>query len=116
MNKIRIIDLLNKIAKGEKIEARHKLFRLEYYNSREFLIAYDKSISDFTLGDLIRILNDEVEIIEENEKIEKIDKLDKTVARKDDMFSYYWDDNEEILVDKINELIDAVNELKDSDN
>lgn len=49
-------------------------------------------------------------------KIEELDKLDKTVARKDDMFSYYWDDNEKILVYKINELIDAVNELKDCDN
>ena len=103
---MKIIDLLNKIANGEKIKAMHKLFSLEYYNLSEFHISYDKSINDFTLGDLIRILNDEVEIIEEKKIPEKI--CTNRIINTKDILEF------EMIQNKINaEYTYAINEIID---
>ena len=81
---MKIIELLNKIANGEEIKAKLK-FKLgdiiinyygmnNYSHTPEYDIAYiDKGCTthDFTLGTLIKCLNDEVEIIEEDKKIDK---------------------------------------------
>ena len=75
---MKIIDLLNKIANGEEIKAKLK-FKLgdiiinyygmnNYSHTPEYDIAYiDKGCTthDFTLGTLIKCLNDEIEIIDE---------------------------------------------------
>jgi hypothetical protein len=79
---MKIIDLLNKIANGEEVKAKLK-FKLgdiiityygqdNYYHTPEYNIEYiDKECitHDFTLEMLIKSLNDEVEIIEEEKKI-----------------------------------------------
>lgn len=120
--KIKIIDLLNKIANGEeipeKIKYKNEIYKryqnistnnLYYYqvpNKCKFLIDQLSSAID---------LLDEVEIIEEPKKIEKIK------SNGDEFYSDYIDTwiskNKtdaycEFLMNKINELIDAVNELK----
>ena len=76
---MKVIDLLNKIAKGEEVEAKHRLFDLEYKNLRDFHVSYKENIDYFTLGGLISLLNDEVEVIEEDKKIEKITLLGEEI-------------------------------------
>ena len=90
MNKIRVIDLLNKIANGEKIKA------FEYCGG-----IYELTDSgEYWYGDIYfevstfpRDLNDEVEIIEDK-KLEKIEMQG---------FSLFD------VADKVNEIIDYIN-------
>lgn len=123
---MKIIDVLCKIANGEEIKAKLK-FKLgdiiisyyginNYYHTPEYNIEYiDKGCTthDFTLGMLIKCLNEEVEIIEEDKKIKRIQ------SNGEDLFSEYigeWlheEDNytayDELLMNKINEIVDYLN-------
>lgn len=121
MKTIKIIDLLNKIANGEKppkkinvvtpldintnyiyIKEKHN-YRSEIYTNVWLLENLHKTT-----------LEKEVEIIEEEKEIEKID-IDKNdiswcegnMKTDEDMVDIFLKTK-----DKINELIDAVNELK----
>ncbi len=114
--KIKIIDLLVKIAQREKvpkkIKYKNKIYEryqnittnnLYYYqvpNKNDFLIYQLEAAID---------LLDEVEIIEEDKKIEK---LDDNFSYRLNMKDILWNDNEVIIVNKINELIDEINNLK----
>ena len=103
MNKIRVIDLLNKIAKGEEVPKKIRFNNIEWnkvygeknvcyineYDSDFFLYFFRKNL-DFTL-------NDEVEIIEEEKEIKKLNQSAITLG---------------MCRDKINELIDEINKLK----
>lgn len=104
MNKIRIIDLLNKIANNEETPNKIR-FNGEYYI---YNTSYDdyKSPSTWLLknnnDNLNCFLNDEIEIIEEEKEIEKL-KYKSTNS--------HIEDTKEIIK-KVNELIDVINELK----
>ena len=94
---MKVIDLLNKIAKGEEVPKKIKLEEFEYsFEENEY--------RDFVNGlYLYDRLNNEVEIIEEEKDIEKITN------------AYYHENQDrinEIFKIKINELIDIVKELK----
>ena len=124
MNKIRVIDLLNKIANNEEIPKKIKWENIIYAYSE-----YDKDYLEYPFRDeeyrglfdmrdsiLTQFLNDEVEIIEEPKKIEKIK------SNGDEFYSDYIDawisKNKtdaycEFLMNKINELIDKINNLKE---
>ena len=113
--KIKIIDLLNKIANNEEVPKKIKWgdYELEWeelgYHDYKFL---DTGSHLLFQGFATSVLNYEVEIIEETKKTEKI-------ARCDDIkMTHYGElykptENEEILRIKINELIDEINNLKD---
>ena len=119
MNKIRVIDLLNKIAKGEEVPKKIKYEDIVFdytKRNREGLIYIADEYSNYEDNDNflsphlfwhIEKLNDEVEIIEEDKKIENF------------YFSVYQDqklggrDVVQNLEKKINELIDEVNKLKE---
>ena len=113
--KIKIIDLLNKIANNEEVPEKIMFDEWLYiYNEREKTY-YDKEDRTLWQSYNFKILTDEVEIIEEPKKIEKIksngdefysDYIDTWIS-KDETDAYC-----EFLMNKINELIDAVNELK----
>lgn len=116
--KIKIIDLLNKIANGEegpeKIKYNNEIYKryqnistnnLYYYqvpNKCNFLIDQLSSASD---------LLDEVEIIEEPKKIEKLN-IQLSLNDENTVNHYRANNLECDLAFKINELIDVVNELK----
>ena len=105
---MKIIDLLNKIANGEEnIRVKHKLFELDYINMENMNVYYPEKINSFSLMTFIKILNDEVEIIEEDKKIERI-KWRSSVEHLKQV-----DRNTNEVIDKINEIIDEVNKLKD---
>lgn len=112
--KIKVIDLLNKIANNEKFPKK-----IKYMNS---IWEYEKDghMQDFQneigkcLMEVIPInragLNDEVEIIKEDKKIEKLN----------DKLGLFGDGNTQKIINElnytrtiINELIDEINNLKE---
>ena len=112
--KIRVIDLLNKIANGEEVPKKIKCLGIihEYCEINKFYYTEDGSSlyrEMFTEGNC---LDDEIEIIEEDKEIEYI-KGDYTLPVR------HAKENEAFLAsclfaheDKINELIKVVNVLK----
>ena len=108
MNKLRVIDLLNKIANGEEVPKKFRykgetyIYRTYTFEDGDIMTGYG-----FEDGGWLNIwrdnLNDEVEIIEEDKKVEKIPKKDKN----GDIYLY---SNEALeIIDKINEIIDYIN-------
>ena len=106
MNKIRIIDLLNKIANGEEVPQKIRIGALYmYWDGSAYWDEDGETSFCEVIGSSEYGLNREVEIIEEEKEIRKM------------AFIYKVDDemqngNNERFRDFINELIDAVNELK----
>ena len=106
MNKIRVIDLLNKIANGEEDVPEHiKIGKNEWYfyksrntygDKKSSWIAWDWYVEE-------NRLNDEVEIIKENKIPEKIEKEDIEMSMLIE---------EQICANKINEIIDYLDHLK----
>lgn len=102
---MKVIDLLNKIAKGEEVPNKIK-FENYIYNWRNMQKDYFCKQINYSLesiiGDYIfNNLNLKVEIIEENKDIEKIGNL-----------KYCENEVESILHRKIDELVEEVNKLK----
>lgn len=113
MNKIRIIDLLEKNSKGDIINQFSYQDNIFIYNK------YNESIEDLYYYNDIRWwercnfnLNDEVEIIGEDKKIEKLQLIYNDIIYgtnfNRDILTYC--DNLQV---KINELIDELNKLKE---
>lgn len=108
---MKVIDLLNKIANDEEVPKKIKINNI-IYEYRSYMYCTEKAnyqdIEDYLFGKWnFNILNNEVEIIEEDKKIEKINN------------AYYHESQDrinEILKNKINEIIDEVNELKEGNN
>ena len=114
--KIKIIDLLNKIANGEEVPKKIKWgdFELEWeelcYHDYKFL---DTGNHLLFQGFATSVLNNEVEIIEETKKIEKIEKPTQDEYLYSTGKELY--ENDMKVYDKINELIDEINNLKEND-
>lgn len=108
---MKVIDMLNKIANGEEVVVKHKMFDLEFFNSKDFHIGYRKGVDKFILGDIVKALNDEVEVIEDK----KIEKIEYITSDEDGDFTingFALDYEQKMqIVDKINEIIDKLNEL-----
>ena len=124
--KIKIIDLLNKIANGEEAPKKIKWENIIYVYSE-----YDKDYLEYPFSDeeykglfdmrdsiLTQFLNDEVEILEEPKKIEKISWSEKeslagelTANEKQNILAR----RTEKLKSSLNELIDEINNLKEND-
>lgn len=116
MNKITVIELLNKIANGEDVPQEIR------YNGDNYLRKYDKIENCYyydglynTLSNIIYLdssdLNDEIEIIEDTDN--KIEKIDVRYGLKEEDVGF---ENETYLLavvgeqaTKINEIIDYIN-------
>lgn len=104
--KIKIIDLLNKIANGEEVP--EKVIFDGYIFEKDLETDYTCFVKSggvkYLLNEVfLSQLNDEIEIIEEPKKIEKINRNRYPGTDIDPL-----DD----ILDKLDELIDVVNELK----
>lgn len=119
--KIKVIDLLLKIANGEKLPEKIVYEDNVYYLGKNMVDLHTyQTEGSATRRKLSLIidnecldLNEDVEIIEEDKKIEKIDD-----RHYDEINQCYCGRNElssSDLVDKINELIDEINKLKEND-
>ena len=106
---MKVIDLLNKIANGEETHFDTKLndksVSVRYYNDRNFSSSTDPEM--LTMADIIKSLNDEVEIIEEDKKIEKIEMCTGGIMSFDSVENITTE-----LKNKINEIIDKLNEME----
>lgn len=117
---MKIIDILNKISKNELPDKT----RFKVYSSRgdePFICEYDTgypgtiwyicdSGSRFNYKiDFMRILNYEVEVIEENKEIEELNKISYDEFKHTDTKHRF--DLTNIEYDKINELVRAVNKI-----
>lgn len=90
---MKVIDLLNKIANGERFEnCKMKFKEIKPETVSEYVI-YDRLYEE----DLT--LNDEVEIIEEEQDIEELNKK-------------HFHKKQRQLANKINEIIKEINKLK----
>lgn len=108
MNKIKVIDLLNMISKGEEVpkKVKYKTFYWEYSEkNRDYKDTYEDYVFSCSNYDIPEMLNNEVEIIEEDKKIEKIDCKDFEFMKKPDKVRF--------LAKKINEIIDKINKMED---
>lgn len=121
--KLRIIDLINKIANNEELPKKIK------YD--DVIWDYDYTIGDYINEDKFKTLieslfggnntcnfiNDEVEIIEEDKKIEKIEMYQNEKGHyflnKQDKKVYVNSAEIDFMVEKINEIIDEINKLKE---
>ena len=122
--KIKIIDLLTKIANGEEVPKKIKWENIIYayseydkdYLEYHFSNEEYKGLFDMRDNILTQFLNDEVEIIEEPKKIEKwgegaLEEMEKcTDYTLEDLQKYI-----RILAETQNELIDEINNLKEND-
>ena len=74
-NTIKIIDLLNKIANGEKPPKRikYQIYSFEF-NGRTYIDDENDSITEYLLSDLSNI-NSEVEILDEEDEFEDIEEI-----------------------------------------
>lgn len=112
--KIKIIDLLNKIANGEEddllteFEFDNRVWNFKGFNDSEFCL------DGWLLNQNITITKHK-EILEEPKKIEKEDlfKLDASMSK--DSLVAWQKANNGILKNKIDELIDEINNLKEND-
>ena len=116
--KIKIIDLLVKIANNEEVPKKIKYKDNVYYLGKNMvdLHTYQTEGSNTTRKLSLIIdneylnLNDYVEIIEESKKIKKIEKPTKDEYLYSNGKELY--ENDMKVYDKINELIDEINNLK----
>lgn len=118
---MKIIDLLNKIAKGEEVPKRIKLDNYEFQYNKTYEQYYNKyatnlleHISDYNYSGL----NDEVEIIEEEKKIEKISlNIEGDIIYCENGETHRFNTNKQnrYLANKINELIDVINDMRDKE-
>ena len=104
---MKVIDLLNKIANGEEvpeiIKYKNENLYFDYETTNYF---NDEDMHSLFCGAQF-ILNDEVEIIEEDKDIEEISFRDIAIS-----INETYNDNVDVLMNKINELIREVNKLK----
>ena len=101
---MKVIDLLNKIANGEETHFDTKLndksVTVDYYNDRNFSSSTDPEM--LTIADIIKSLNDEVEVIEEDKKIGHIENYVDFVNLNDsEKFDYLYE-METRIIDYIN--------------
>lgn len=119
--KIRIIDLLNKIANGEvDTEVKTKYYSFDW-EENDFLLSVYNSFGVRNNNDVVKFLNDYVEIIEEPKKIEKLepvrgsdlsDLTDKNMILRNNALVELCKTLNNIN-NKVNELIDEINNLKE---
>lgn len=117
--KIKIIDLLNKIANHEEVpeKIRDGVFDLTLCKGNKGY-HYGGNTTTFLNNVLgMERLNDEVEIIEEPKNIEKIemyqDEEGQYFLNNRNSKIYIRCDETDFMVDKFNELIDEINNLKE---
>ena len=116
---MKIIDLLNKIAKGEEVPEEIKYYgfiwklnknEVEYYNDCDTPL-----FNQYLDTSIIDSLNDEVEIIEEQEEID-IQEIEKFEIDKNDFIqtnlgAFKTRKMDIAFLSKINELVQAVKQL-----
>lgn len=103
---MKIIDLLNKIAKGEEVPNKIKVFNTNFnFDGRTNTYINEDGEDLFSdMYNWLNALNIKVEIVEEKE-IEKIKELPIKL----------FHNKQKIIANKLNELIDVINDMRDKE-
>lgn len=109
--KIKIIDLLNKIANNEEVPEKIMFDAWLYIYDEEEKTYYDEEDRTLWQSYNFKILTDEVEILDEPKKIEKITVREKTLGFPNGEWTAR--NMDKAFAIKINELIDEINNLKE---
>lgn len=115
---MKVIDLLNKIANGEEVPKKIKFnhenwiyYGNQYINPLEGKEKYKSLLARYTY----KIMDDEVEVIEEDKDIEKL-KIEQDGStyyiKNEHGTKCYLTKHSYLIGDKVNELINEVNKLK----
>lgn len=102
--KIKIIDLLNKITNGEKSINVETKYDSDDWVKNDFLLSLYIEFKHKNNYEIVKFLNDYVEILEESKKIEKIDFRTLNTQKE----------KNRAMKDTINKLIDEINNLKEN--
>lgn len=115
---MKVIDLLNKIAKGEKVPFRIRVSNDYYHFDDEEDMYYrdDEDKEEFYTDSMITgfvDLNDEIEIIE---KIRNLDNLKEFIVTNMGYYTRYLNDasSTERYVNDMNYIIEIINDLKEN--
>ena len=115
--KIKIIDLLNKVANGDVVPKIIMFNNIRYDYQEEDNTYYSYGNNCLWKGYCFGILNDYVEIIEEEKELEKLD-IESENGRyrlKFNSCSYSLNEINYIILSKLNEVIDTLNKMKVDD-
>ena len=117
--KIKIIDLLNKVANGEEVPKTIRAYYGNVHDDYKYdeILKWYITLDDTTVLNAIDKLNMKVEILEDNtEEIEELEKEQEAIANPKTMMQeirFYYDSNK--MGDKINEIIRYI-KRKDKSN
>lgn len=124
---MKVIDLLNKIAKGEEVpkEIRYKEKKWVYStNVQDYIYENDREIK-YLIQEILKgytatkkLLLYKVEIIEEEKDIEEIEVENGHIVDYDETGKHYITTNRKdrnIYINKINELVREIRKLKDKE-
>lgn len=118
--KIKVIDLLNKIANNEEVPKKIMFDAWLYIYDEEEKTYYDEEDRTLWQSYNFKILTDEVEIIEEPKKIGKIeiyeDEDGHYFLNNRNNKIYIRCDETDFMVHKFNELIDEINNIKENEH
>lgn len=114
MNKLRVINLLNKIANGEEVPKKIEYAGIVFRKTKEndYINEIKCSLFEHKFDGcelLLPILNEEIEIIEEDKKIEKL-RVNYEIDEDSEIDSFKATTLECHIADKINEIIDYIKE------
>lgn len=109
--KIKMIDLLVKIANGEESINVETKYDSDDWVKDDFLFNLYNEFEHKNNYEIVEVLNDYVEIIEEPKKIEKITVREKTLGFPNGEWTAR--NMDKAFAIKINELIDEINNLKE---
>ncbi len=119
--KIKIIDLLVKIANGEEVPEKIKydgIVLIYEVEIQDYWCYYDKYLFEYKFAECNDFLNEYVEIVKEPKKIEKLepvrgsDLTDKDMILRNNALVELCKTLNNIN-NKVNELIDEINNLKE---
>lgn len=110
---MKIIDLLNKIANGEEVPKKIK-YDNQVFEYRKDMLDYYCYDYDLNLMGYQKVLNDEIEILEEEKKIpEKLDIRQEKNIKNNWKWKVYGKEHsynisipQKIIADKLNEVLD----------
>ena len=107
--KIKIIELLNKIANGEELPKSIKYYGFIWQlHNGNYVENGQRMLEDYLANGIVESLNDYVEILEDNtEEIEELLTIEDYECDKTDI---------RLNRDKINELVKAVNSIRKDKN
>ena len=122
MNKIRIIDLLNKIANGEEVPKKIRITDIDDRITKHYNFFYDEDEQEYKDDELFplgarlildRVLNEKVEIIEPQEhKIPEKFRINYEIDEENTINMKEATMLECDLACKINEILDYLEEIK----